>query len=66
MSIVLKEPEIDLLLPLLRSDSLERLPEPIAQVLIAIQVNFFACGGMAICVCVDHVVADGAAAATFV
>ncbi|XVE56645.1 hypothetical protein DITRI_Ditri04bG0027200 [Diplodiscus trichospermus] len=66
MSIVLTEPEIDLLLQLLPVDSLERLPDPTAQVLVAIQVNFFACGGMAICACVDHVVADGAAAATFV
>ena len=66
MSIVVKEPEIDLLLPLLPSDSLERLSDPTAQVLAVIQVNFFACGGMAICACVDHVVADGAAAATFI
>ncbi|XP_022738164.1 vinorine synthase-like [Durio zibethinus] len=67
VSVVLQDPEIDLLLQLLPNDSLERLPEPTAeQVLVAIQVNFFACGGMAICACVDHVVADGAATATFI
>lgn len=76
MSSVIKEAEIDLLLPLLPSDALERLPnptpsletlpEPTSQVLVAIQVNFFACGGIAICACVNHVVADGAAAANFI
>ncbi|XVF54640.1 hypothetical protein PTKIN_Ptkin05aG0197500 [Pterospermum kingtungense] len=64
MSIVLKDPESDLLLQLQPSESLERLPDPTAQVLVAIQVNFFACGGMAICACVDHAVADASAVAT--
>ncbi|XVF08755.1 hypothetical protein REPUB_Repub07fG0030200 [Reevesia pubescens] len=66
LSIVLKDPDVDLHLQLLPNDSLERLPETTAQILVGIQVNFFACGGMAICACVDHVVADAAAAATFI
>ncbi|WRX17767.1 hypothetical protein QQP08_010254, partial [Theobroma cacao] len=46
----------------------ETLPESSArdQVMLAIQVNFFACGGMAICASVSHVVADASAAASFV
>ncbi|KAK8690821.1 hypothetical protein V6N13_074347 [Hibiscus sabdariffa] len=66
MSIVLQSPEIELLLKLLPHDSVQRLPKKSSdQVLVAIQVDFFACGGMAICVYVNHVVADGAASATF-
>ncbi|KAK8560135.1 hypothetical protein V6N13_061269 [Hibiscus sabdariffa] len=67
MSLVLQSPEIELLLKLLPHDSVQRLPKQSCdQVLVAIQVDFFACGGMAICVYVNHVVADGAAAATFI
>ncbi|EOY22400.1 3'-N-debenzoyl-2'-deoxytaxol N-benzoyltransferase, putative [Theobroma cacao] len=65
MSVVLKEPEIDLLLQLLPCDPHENLAEPSAQVVLSIQVNYFACGGMAICVCVHHAVADASAVATF-
>ncbi|WRX17770.1 hypothetical protein QQP08_010257, partial [Theobroma cacao] len=66
MSTVFKEPEsTNLLLPLLPCDSLERFSEPSAKVMVAIQVSFFACGGITICACVDHVVADVAATATF-
>ncbi|KAL4271670.1 hypothetical protein GQ457_13G029180 [Hibiscus cannabinus] len=67
MSIVLQSPEIEFLLKLLPHDSVHRLPKQQSsdQVLVAIQVDFFACGGMAICVYVNHVVADGAASATF-
>ncbi|XP_021286890.1 vinorine synthase-like [Herrania umbratica] len=66
MSTVFKEPEsTNLLLSLLPCDPLERFSEPSAKVMVAIQVSFFACGGMAICACVDHVVADAAATATF-
>ncbi|XVF49689.1 hypothetical protein PTKIN_Ptkin04bG0033300 [Pterospermum kingtungense] len=65
MSEVLKEPGMDMLLQLLPCDPLEKLPEPSAQVILAVQVNYFACGGMAIGVCVRHVVADASAAASF-
>ncbi|XVF49684.1 hypothetical protein PTKIN_Ptkin04bG0032800 [Pterospermum kingtungense] len=66
MSVVLKERGIDLLLQLLPCDPLEKFPEPSAPVILAVQVNYFSCGGMAICVCIRHVVADASAAASFV
>ncbi|XP_022737052.1 salutaridinol 7-O-acetyltransferase-like [Durio zibethinus] len=66
MAVVLKEPGVDMLLQLLPCDPLEKLPEPSAQVMVAVQVNYFACGGMTICVCIRHVVADASAAASFV
>ncbi|GMI93547.1 hypothetical protein like AT3G26040 [Hibiscus trionum] len=34
-------------------------------VMLGVQVNYFACGGVAIGVCISHVIADGAAAAGF-
>ncbi|XVE56641.1 hypothetical protein DITRI_Ditri04bG0026800 [Diplodiscus trichospermus] len=66
MSVVLKEPRFDVLLQLLPCDPLEKLCEPSAQVILAVQANYFACGGMALCVCIRHVVADASAAASFV
>ncbi|KAF9679369.1 hypothetical protein SADUNF_Sadunf06G0007900 [Salix dunnii] len=36
------------------------------QVTLAVQVNYFNCGGMAISVCIWHAVADGSTLATFV
>jgi shikimate O-hydroxycinnamoyltransferase len=41
--------------------------EPFAsrEVLLAVQCNFFDCGGVAIGVCISHRIADGASAATF-
>ncbi|XVF13429.1 hypothetical protein REPUB_Repub08aG0206900 [Reevesia pubescens] len=65
ISIVLQEADVDLLLQLLPCDPYENLPEPTAQVMLAIQVNYFACGGLAIGVCISHVLADASAAATF-
>uniref|UniRef100_A0A6N2M0M2 Uncharacterized protein n=1 Tax=Salix viminalis TaxID=40686 RepID=A0A6N2M0M2_SALVM len=38
----------------------------IFQVTLAVQVNYFNCGGMAISICIWHAVADGSALATFV
>ncbi|OMP09460.1 Transferase [Corchorus olitorius] len=55
MSVVLKEPEFGLMQQLL----------PCCEESLAIQVNYFACGGMAICVCVRHAVADTCGLATF-
>ncbi|GMJ13697.1 hypothetical protein like AT3G26040 [Hibiscus trionum] len=63
MSIVLQTPQIELLQQLLPHDLVQQDSD---QVLVAIQVNFFACGGIAVCVYVNHVVADGAATATFI
>ncbi|XVE56644.1 hypothetical protein DITRI_Ditri04bG0027100 [Diplodiscus trichospermus] len=69
MSIVLEEPSIDLLQQLIPCNECEKLSESSAdgdQVMLAIQVNYFACGSMAICASVSHVVADASAAASFV
>ncbi|XVF49686.1 hypothetical protein PTKIN_Ptkin04bG0033000 [Pterospermum kingtungense] len=66
MSVVLKEPGIDLLLQLLPCDPHEKFPEPSAPVILAVQVNYFSCGGMAICVCIRHLAADASATASFV
>ncbi|XVF49685.1 hypothetical protein PTKIN_Ptkin04bG0032900 [Pterospermum kingtungense] len=66
MSVVLKERGIDLLRQLLPCDPLEKYPEPSAPVILAVQVNYFSCGGMAICVCIWHLAADASAAASFV
>ncbi|WRX25190.1 hypothetical protein QQP08_017677 [Theobroma cacao] len=68
MSFVLEEPDIEVLQQLLPCDPLQHLPQTqpsTDQVLLAVQVNHFACGGMAICVCISHVVADASAAANF-
>lgn len=55
MSVVLEEPEFGLLRQLLPADAV-----------LAIQVNYFACGGMAICVSVNHAAADTLTVATFI
>ncbi|XVF13474.1 hypothetical protein REPUB_Repub08aG0210800 [Reevesia pubescens] len=65
ISIALQEADVDLLLQLLPCDPYENLPEPTARVMLAIQVNYFACGGLAIGVCISHVLADASAAVTF-
>ncbi|GLU23597.1 hypothetical protein SLE2022_395900 [Rubroshorea leprosula] len=64
--VVLNEPEIDVLQRLLPCDPLEKFADPSSRVILAIQVNYFACGGMAIGVCISHVIADASAAASFV
>lgn len=59
MSMVLKQQEIDQLQQLLPEESSD-------QILLAVQVNYFGCGGMALSVCIRHVIADASAAAYFV
>ncbi|XVE56643.1 hypothetical protein DITRI_Ditri04bG0027000 [Diplodiscus trichospermus] len=59
MSVVVEEPEVGLLRQLLPCD------QDNSQSVLAIQVNYFACGGMAVCVCINHTVADASAVATF-
>ncbi|XVE90152.1 hypothetical protein DITRI_Ditri20bG0054900 [Diplodiscus trichospermus] len=63
MSFVLEDPEVEVLEQLLPCNPLEHFPDN--QVILAVQVNYFACGGMAIGVCVSHVIADASAAAHF-
>ncbi|XWS64838.1 hypothetical protein CRYUN_Cryun05aG0038700 [Craigia yunnanensis] len=62
MSFVLEDPEVEVLQQLLPCNPLEHLPD---QVILAVQVNYFACGGMAIGVCISHVIADASATAHF-
>ncbi|OMO63902.1 Transferase [Corchorus olitorius] len=57
MSVILQEAEFGQLLQL--------LPPCEENNNLGIQVNYFACGGMAICVCVSHAVADASAVAAF-
>ncbi|XWS64839.1 hypothetical protein CRYUN_Cryun05aG0038800 [Craigia yunnanensis] len=71
MSFVLEEPEIEVLKQLLPCNPRQHLPHQTQsitddQVMLAVQVNYFACGGMAIGVCISHVIADASAAANFV
>ena len=69
MSFVLEDPEIEVLQKLLPCNPLQHLPlqsQSITdQVMLTVQVNDFACGGMAIGVCISHVIADTSAAAHF-
>ncbi|XP_022719971.1 vinorine synthase-like [Durio zibethinus] len=69
LSFVLEDPEIEVLQLLLPCNPLEHLPHQSQsitdQVILAAQVNYFACGGMAIGVCISHVIADTSAAAHF-
>ncbi|XP_021283302.1 vinorine synthase-like [Herrania umbratica] len=68
MSLVLEEPEIEVQ-QLLPCAPFEHSPPTLSstdQVTpLAVQVNYFACGGMAISVCISHVIADASAAAHF-
>ncbi|KAJ0048567.1 hypothetical protein Pint_15639 [Pistacia integerrima] len=59
MPTVLKQPEIDQLQQLLPEVSSD-------QTLLAVQVNYFGCGGIAVSVCIRHVIGDASAAAHFV
>ncbi|GLT71025.1 hypothetical protein SLA2020_430700 [Shorea laevis] len=64
--VVLNEPEIDMLQRLLPCDPLEKFADPSSRVILAVQVNYFACGGIVIGVCISHVIADASATASFV
>ncbi|KAI9194856.1 hypothetical protein LWI28_009690 [Acer negundo] len=63
ISELIKQPKMELL-ELLRPYNEEEIL--IAQVNLAVKVNHFDCGGVAICVTFRHVIADGSAAAHFV
>ncbi|GKU93645.1 hypothetical protein SLEP1_g7221 [Rubroshorea leprosula] len=64
--VVLNGPEIDMLQRLLPCDPLEKFADPSSRVILAVQVNYFACGGMAIGVCISHAIADASSTASFV
>ncbi|KAJ4712520.1 vinorine synthase-like [Melia azedarach] len=63
MSEILKKPEIDLLENLLPCQPSESLTAPVN---LAVQVNRFGCGGIAISICFKHIIADASAAANFI
>ncbi|KAK8664591.1 hypothetical protein V6N13_084372 [Hibiscus sabdariffa] len=69
MSFVVDEPENEVLQRLLPLNPHDHQAPSSAggddPVMLGVQVNYFACGGVAIGVCISHVVADGAAAAGF-
>ncbi|KAL5753849.1 hypothetical protein ACOSP7_022069 [Xanthoceras sorbifolium] len=60
---VLKQPEPQLLEQLMPCKPPEQLTNLFN---LAIQVSYFGCGGVAICVCFRHVIADATAAANFI
>ncbi|KAK4837882.1 hypothetical protein QYF36_009209 [Acer negundo] len=65
MSEMLKQPEFDQLVQLLPfKDNVLKLYTD--GILVVVQVNYFSCGGVVIGVYFNHVVADAAAAATFI
>ncbi|KAK8618564.1 hypothetical protein V6N13_132552 [Hibiscus sabdariffa] len=73
MSFVVDEPDNEVLLRLLPFSPYRRHDPARSSaaadddlVIIGVQVNYFACGGVAISFCISHVAADGAAAAGFV
>ncbi|XVE62596.1 hypothetical protein DITRI_Ditri06bG0131000 [Diplodiscus trichospermus] len=65
----LEDPEIEVLQQLLPCNPLQHLPpqseSSTDQVMLAVQINGFACRGMAIGVCISHAIADTSAAAHF-
>ncbi|KAJ4713072.1 Vinorine synthase [Melia azedarach] len=63
MSEILKKPEMSILEELMPYNPNEEVS--ITQANFSIQLNYFDCGGVAICVCLRHVVADGSALAHF-
>ncbi|KAJ4723177.1 Vinorine synthase [Melia azedarach] len=60
---IMKNPDIDTLEELLPSKPSKKLSN---RVNLAVQLNYFDCGGVAISVCFNHLVADATAAAYFV
>ncbi|KAH7556972.1 hypothetical protein JRO89_XS11G0022300 [Xanthoceras sorbifolium] len=62
MSKLLTRPDFDLLEQLLPYKQHELLT---SQFNMAIQLNYFSCGGFAICACFKHVIADASAAVSF-
>ncbi|OAY47913.1 stemmadenine O-acetyltransferase [Manihot esculenta] len=65
MSLIVDEPDIDKLEKLLPCNPRDVSPERSSQVMLAVQVNHFDCGGMAVGVCIWHIIADISAVASF-
>ncbi|OAY47916.1 stemmadenine O-acetyltransferase [Manihot esculenta] len=65
MSMILEEPDMHKLEKLLPCKPHDVSPEISSQVILAAQVNHFACGGMAVSVCIWHAIGDASAVASF-
>lgn len=65
MSMILQEPDIHMLEKLLPCNTHEVSSDISSQVILAIQVTDFDCGGIAVTVCIKHAVADSSAVGSF-
>ncbi|KAL9377438.1 hypothetical protein Peur_028773 [Populus x canadensis] len=66
MSVILQQPDIHQLEQLLPCKPDENLDELSTRVMLAVQVNYFDCGGIAVSVSISHRVADGSSLVSFV
>jgi shikimate O-hydroxycinnamoyltransferase len=66
MSVMLQQPDIHQLEQLLPCKPDENLDDLSTRVMLAVQVNYFDCGGIAISVSISHRVADGSSLVSFV
>ncbi|KAJ6917581.1 hypothetical protein NC652_019805 [Populus alba x Populus x berolinensis] len=66
MSVILQQPDIHQLEQLLPCKPDENLDELSTGVMLAAQVNYFDCGGIAVSVSISHRVADGSSLVSFV
>ncbi|KAJ9175464.1 hypothetical protein P3X46_014015 [Hevea brasiliensis] len=65
MSMILEDPDINELEKLLPCNPHDVSHEISPRVIVAAQVNYFDCGGMAVSVCIWHAIADASAVASF-
>ncbi|XP_022719970.1 vinorine synthase-like [Durio zibethinus] len=69
LSFVLEDPKIEVLQQLLpcnpRQNLLHQTQSSTDQVMLAVQLNYFACDGISIGICISHVIADASAATNF-
>ncbi|XP_050222831.1 stemmadenine O-acetyltransferase-like [Mercurialis annua] len=66
ISLVINQPDADFLQQLLPCNPHDKLDNLLEQPILLVRVNFFSCGGIAIGVCIWHVLANASALASFV
>ncbi|CAK7322759.1 unnamed protein product [Dovyalis caffra] len=66
MSVIVQQPDIHQLEQLMPCKLEENLLELSTRVMLAVQVNYFDCGGIAVSIFISHRVADGSSLASFV
>ncbi|XP_057990778.1 stemmadenine O-acetyltransferase-like [Hevea brasiliensis] len=66
LSMLLKQPQFELLQQLLPCKPNENSVPFRAREILAVQVNYFICGGMTIGVCIKHLIADASTVASFI